>query len=166
MKLVRENINFERTDNPLRNMSIGRRTQIEKWLEEMEVKNYTINEDLTIDVKESVDLRNENLSSFPPFIKFRNVGGGFYCDRNQLTSLEGCPQSVGGNFFCNSNQLTSLEGCPQSVGGNFYCNGNRLTSLEGGPQSVGGDFCCSGNKKKFSEEEVRKFCDVKENIQV
>ena len=104
MKLVRENLSFERTDNPLRNMGIGRRAQIEKWLEEMEVENYTINDDLTIDVNGRVDLRYRNLSSFSSFIKFRNVEGYFYCSSNQLTSLEGCPQSVGGGFYCSGNK--------------------------------------------------------------
>ena len=164
MKLVREHLSFERTDNPLRNMGIGRRVKIEKWLDEMGVKNYTINDDFTIDIKENVDLSNKYLRSFPPFIKFRNVGGSFFCDSNQLTSLEGCPQSVGGYFSCESNQLTSLEGCPQSVGRDFSCHNNQLTSLEGCPQSVGRDFFCSNNKKKFTEKEVKKFCNVKGEI--
>jgi hypothetical protein len=33
-------------------------------------------------------------------VQFRNVSGYFYCDNNQLTSLEGCPSSVGGDFYC------------------------------------------------------------------
>ena len=39
--------------------------------------------------------------------------GDFYCSHNQLTSLEGAPESVGGDFSCYSNQLTSLEGAPK-----------------------------------------------------
>jgi hypothetical protein len=73
------------------------------------------------------------------------VGGGFYCDNNKLTSLEGCPKSVCGDFYCHSNRLTSLEGCPKSVGGGFYCNDNQLTNLEGCPKSVGGNFHCRYN---------------------
>jgi len=129
------------------------------------IQNYTINPDESIDVDGNVDLSSRGLKRIP--LKFRNVRGNFYCNYNQLTSLEGCPQSVsgafscssnkltsleggpqsvGGHFFCSDNQLTSLEGCPQSVGGHFYCNYNQLTSLEGCPQSVGGAFSCSGNQ--------------------
>ena len=73
------------------------------------------------------------------------VTGGFYCDHNQLKSLEGCPQTVGGSFYCYQNNLESLEGCPQKVGDGFYCSGNQLESLEGCPQTVGGSFYCSYN---------------------
>jgi hypothetical protein len=73
---------------------------------------------------------------------------------------------VEGYFNCSHNQLKSLEGSPQSVGWNFYCYNNQLKSLEGSPQSVGGDFWCENNLKKFTEEEVRKVCDVKGKVYV
>ena len=114
----------------------------EKW----GIKNYTINEDGSIDVDGDVNLKNKGLTKLPS--KFRNVSGTFYCYSNRLTSLEGCPQSVGGDFNCYNNQLTSLEGCPQIVGGDFSCDNNQLTSLEGSPQSVGGGFYCYDNQLK------------------
>jgi hypothetical protein len=49
-------------------------------------------------------------------------------DDNQLTSLEGAPQSVGGYFSCSNNHLTSLKGAPQSVDGVFYCYNNPKLS--------------------------------------
>jgi len=76
----------------------------------------------------------------------QSVGGGFWCHDNGLSSLEGAPQSVGGDFGCSYNQLRSLEGAPQSVGGGFYCSDNQLSSLEGAPQSVGVGFYCSDNQ--------------------
>jgi hypothetical protein len=75
-----------------------------------------------------------------------DFGCDFYCNDNQLTSLEGSPHEVGGSFYCNDNQLTSLEGSPHEVGGSFYCHDNQLTSLEGAPKEVGGDFYCYDNK--------------------
>jgi hypothetical protein len=108
------------------------------------IKNYTINEDRSIDVDGSVDLINFNLHKLP--LKFGNVSGSFYCSNNQLTSLEGCPESVGGSFYCSNNQLTSLEGSPKTVDGDFVCIGNELTSLVESPESVGGDFLCSHNQ--------------------
>jgi hypothetical protein len=107
------------------------------------ITNYTINEDGTIDVRGDVNLSSQGLNELP--VRFRNVSGDFFCDDNQLISLEGCPKSVGGGFWCNNNQLSSLEGCPQSVGGDFICYNNQLMTLEGCPQNVGGDFYCNNN---------------------
>ena len=81
------------------------------------IRNYTINEDGSIDVEGGVYIGFKDLTKIP--LKFRNVTGDFYCTYNQLTSLEGCPKSVSDTFDCENNHLTSLEGCPKSVGGNF-----------------------------------------------
>jgi hypothetical protein len=117
-------------------------------------------------IEGNVDLIELYLEELPDFFKDVSVEGEFYCNKNQLTSLEGSPQSVGGSFYCNNNQLTSLEGSPQSVGGNFYCSNNQLTSLEGSPQNVGGNFYCSENTVKFTEAQVRAVCEVKGRVYV
>ena len=83
----------------------------------------------------NVDLRNLHLTKLPDFIKDTIVSGNFYCSYNQLTSLQGAPQSVGGSFYCSYNQLTSLQGSPKSVGGSFFCNNNQLTSFQGFPKT-------------------------------
>jgi len=106
------------------------------------IENYTVVDGL-VNVDGDVDLRNKSLTKIP--IKFGHVSGGFYCNSNKLTSLEGAPQSVGSDFDCHSNKLTSLEGAPQIVGGGFYCHSNKLVSLEGAPNSVSGIFFLSGN---------------------
>ena len=76
------------------------------------------------------------------------VTGHFNCSRNQLTSLEGAPKEVEGDFDCYDNKLISLQGAPQKVGRDFNCRDNKLTSLQGAPQKVGGDgdFDCSYNE--------------------
>ena len=33
---------------------------------------------------------------------------------------------MGGSFYCNNNQLTTLEGCPKEVGGIFHYRNNPL----------------------------------------
>ena len=76
----------------------------------------------------------------------QTVGGDFYCSDNSLQTLEGAPQTVGGDFSCNKNNLMTIEGAPQIVNGAFYCSGNMLTSLTGAPQTVGGEFGCTDNK--------------------
>jgi hypothetical protein len=117
---------------------------IHELCREYRITNYTINDDVSIDVDGNVNLFDRELTKLP--LKFRNVSGNFWCHNNKLTSLEGSPLSVGGNFWCFDNKLTSLEGSPSSVGGYFYCYMNKLTSLEGSPSSVGGDFWCFDNK--------------------
>jgi hypothetical protein len=161
-------INFKKSDNKLISLGVGQAALITKWLDEMGVTNYTINDDYTIDVEGSVDLYKKNLDRFPDYIKFGKVCGWFYCSNNKLVSLEGCPREVGGDFYCGyNNKLVNLEGCPMEVGGNFYCSySNQLVSLEGCPREVGGSFYCRNNKKQFTEEDVREVCKVKKDIYV
>ena len=118
--------------------------EIHNLCKKYHIKNYTINDDMSISVNGSVDLSYKNLKSIP--IKFKEVGGDFYCNVNQLTSLKGCPETVGGGFSCGNNQLTSLKYCPETVGGNFICNNSQLTSLEYCPETVGGYFYCNNNQ--------------------
>ena len=131
MKYLKLYENFIQTDS-----------EIHELCKKYGITNYTINNGL-VDVDGDVDLYDENLTKLP--IKFGNVSGNFYCSSNQLTTLEGAPESVGDGFYCRNNQLTTLEGCPKSVGGNYYCSKNELTSLEGTPESVGGHFYCYNN---------------------
>jgi hypothetical protein len=79
-------------------------------------------------------------------ISFGHVNGNFNCNTNQLTSLEGAPNTVSENFVCFNNRLTSLEGAPQTVGNYFDCSLNQLQTLEGAPQRVGDSFDCSRNE--------------------
>ena len=88
------------------------------------------------------------------------VGGGFDCSNNQLTSLEYGPKTVNGYFNCRNNELTSLEFCPEYINGNFDCRNNELTSLEHCPEHVGGYFDCSYNQLtslEFCPETVDGF---------
>ena len=91
------------------------------------------------------DCSDQKLTDFLG-IGFGEVKGYFYCENNQLVSLEGAPASVGGSFYCYNNQLHSLEGAPRTVGGGFYCDNNQLASLMGAPLTVGGGFYCDNNQ--------------------
>ena len=104
----------------------------------------TENPDGSIDYDGNVDMQELELKIIPA--NFRRVSGHFYCNDNQLTSLEGAPREVGGGFYCGGNQLTSLEGSPKVVEGSFNCAGNQLTSLKGAPREVGGSFWCTINQ--------------------
>ena len=116
---------------------------IEEICEKYGIKNYTINDDGSVDVDGLVDLSNEVLTEIP--LNFNKVQGEFSCASNNLTDLKGSPKWVGGSFYCNHNNLTTLSGSPESVGGHFNCSNNKLTTLEGSPKSIGDGFDCDGN---------------------
>jgi hypothetical protein len=72
-------------------------------------------------------------------VKFNTINGNyFYCDRSELTTLEGGPQVITGSFDCSTNKLTTLVGGPKIVDGWYECSDNSLISLEGFPEKIGG----------------------------
>jgi hypothetical protein len=106
MKIVKENINFERGgENPLFTMGVGKKELISRWLDKVGVENYFIDEDFSIDA-DYVDLENQKLGNFPEYIQFRDINGSFDCAGNDLTTLRGCPKYVGGSFECHHNVKT------------------------------------------------------------
>ena len=143
-RFVNEHINFEKKRDPLSSLGVGQRKLIEDWLEEMDVKNYTINDDLTIDVNGSVDLNDKDLTKFPNYIQFNEIFGYFDCSENQLTSLRGCPRiTYDGYFSCSHNKLTNLDFCPEIVAGSFDAYDNEV---------------------EFSEEYIRLKCNIKGKV--
>jgi hypothetical protein len=143
MKTLKDYIVNE--NNFFKNLGVGQEVLIKKWLDEHKIKNYTINDDLTIDINGSINLRRCGVEQLPEYIQFGKVSGYFVCCGCKLKSLEGCPQKVGYQFDCSEcNSLETLKGCPKEVGDYFYCYScPELTSLEDCPKEVGGDFYCS-----------------------
>ena len=137
---------------------------IEKWLDNHEIKSYSISGNLHINVNGNVNLRNKIEESFLP-VKFEKINGYFDISNNNLESLEGCPKEVEKDFDCSNNSLRSLFGAPHSIGdfdcsnnfitnlsyapkkikGFFNCSDNNLTSIEGSPRTIKGYFKCSNN---------------------
>ena len=130
----------------LSSTNAGKTGLIRAWLDENDIKNYTINSKGEVDVNGDVILDYKNLTEFPSFIQFGTVKENFFCNNNNLTTLKGAPKKVGGGFECSYNKLTSLKGAPNEVGGYFDCSFNNLISLEGAPNVVNGYFNCSTNK--------------------
>jgi len=120
------------------------REEVIQVCKKYKIIDYTINDDLSIDVDSYVRLDSKNLEYLP--LRFNYVSGDFNCSFNKLKTLEGCPQTLGKSFFCNDNKLESLEGCPQIVNDDFDCSDNYLITLKGCPQIVGYDFHCYDNK--------------------
>jgi hypothetical protein len=93
------------------------------------IGNYSINPDGSIDVDGDVDLSYKNLDRIP--IKFGVVTGMFYCNNNNLTSLENCPNEIKSWFNCSYNKLRSLSGISNFKNVIYYCVENPLESLNG-----------------------------------
>ena len=115
--------------------------RIEYICKEYDIKNYTINQDGTVDVDGNVNLYYCELTRLP-HIQFGKVTGNFDCGHNKLISLDGSPREVGGDFNCDHNKLRFLEGGPITVGGDFNCAHNDLVTLDGSPKEIGGNFEC------------------------
>ena len=52
-----------------------------------------------------------------------------YCGDNELTTLEGCPQSVGVSFHCSNNLLKDLYGFPEFFGDEFFYYNNIVSEI-------------------------------------
>jgi len=106
-------------------------------------KKFRYTEQDGVRIYKDISIIGMTLTKIPNFGDNYIVTGNFDCNDNQLTTLEGSPNSVGGYFDCNNNQLISLKGAPNTVNGDFYCHENQLINLKGGPKTVNGDFYCS-----------------------
>ena len=104
------------------------KSDIISWLDKYGIKKYTINDDLTVDVAEYVNLVLFRINKI--HIQFNKVNGYFNCSNNQLTSLEGCPKIVNGRFNCSYNKLTSLKYLPDVIEGYLWCDYNLKDSVE------------------------------------
>jgi len=65
--------------------------------------------------KGDLNLNGMNLTKFPDVLKYVEVGGDFWCNYNQLTSLVGVPISVGRDFRCDYNDVKFTEKQIRSV---------------------------------------------------
>lgn len=144
--------------------------EVEAWLNKMGIEKYTINDDLTVDVNDHVNLIERKLNEIP--IQFGIVTGTFSIYGNQLRTLKGCPTRVGRNFSCGRNKLTSLKYCPIEVGGEFVFEGNKISSLEHAPESVAVFVCYDKDiktlkslKTKVSDHFIHLCANLEEKIE-
>lgn len=113
--------------------------ETQKWLDDMQVQNYTIHDDLTVSVDGAVYIYNNKLEFIP--VQFREVTHTFDCSTNNLKNLIGSPFHVGAFFQCSYNpNLVSLEGSPEIVGKTFCAYETNLQSLAHGPKYVKYDY--------------------------
>jgi hypothetical protein len=120
----------------------------EKYLVKEVYYNYIINRDGTVDINGNVLLGQleKNMTKLP--VKFGKVSGYFFCEDNNLITLEGCPDYVGREFNVKKcYNISTLEGCPKYVGKYFSCENNNLTTLKGIEKCeiIGGFYCGNNN---------------------
>ena len=77
------------------------KSEIEQWLKKYNITNYTIHDNLVVDVNGDVDVSSKELTKLP--FQFGKVTGKFDCGSNNLTSLQYCPTTVGRDFSCSNN---------------------------------------------------------------
>ena len=118
--------------------SIPEREKIKILCKTFDIKNYTINKDLSIDVDGDVSLRYLNIIKLP--LKFKSVSGNFFIDNNKLKTLENCPIDIGGDFYAYKNNFESLKFFPKKIGGDIYISYNKIKNLEGLPDIVNGSL--------------------------
>lgn len=140
--------------------------EIEFFLESNWIINYKINNDLSVDVFENVNLAEKGFLNLP--IQFNHIDGYFSVSYNRLITLKGAPRTVSKSFYCTSNNLKSLEHGPIEVEASYVANKNLLENTNGFPKKVGANFYLDEqrNKKIFTEEEVLSVTDVTGNIEV
>lgn len=130
----------------LNNAGLGKFILIKKWLDNIGIKNYNINADLTIDVNNDINLMGLGIDEFPSYIQFNIVKGYFDCTLNKFKSFKGFPKEIHGKFYCVYNQFETLEYFPEKLYGSVNCAFNQIKSLKGCPKKILGDFNCSYNK--------------------
>ena len=130
--------------------------KINKFCKYHNIKQYTINDDGSIDVNDSVVIINKRMKRIP--IKFNKVYGTFYCRKIGLLTLKNSPNYVGGSFYCDDNLLKSLYGCPQNVVGYFFAQDNPLETLEGynNFEDLDYKYLTCDNKKELISKHIKE----------
>lgn len=100
---------------------VEERRRISDWLDNMEVENYSINSDLTVDVDGDVHLDDNLLTELP--VQFGKVDGFFSVDDNLLSSMKGFPKEINYSLYIANNRLTEIEYLPKGTSV-VECEGN------------------------------------------
>jgi hypothetical protein len=129
--------------------------EIKSFLNARGIKNYTIHDDLVVDVDEHIRINDKELTQFP--FQFGVVKGDFWASFIPLCSLKGSPREVQGNFDVSYTQITSLEYCPEIITQDFNAVRNNIQNLNFTPKKV--DVLSLG----FNKMKLEHFVNVQLN---
>lgn len=136
---------FNKTKDNIKSFILKRaKSKIANKLDLLNINNYTINNDLSVDVNDVVVLAHMNLTEIP--VKFNRITKSFLCQHNKLKTLKNAPEYVGGDFNCSSNQIKELTHSPRIVKGHFSCSKNKIENLKGISNEIGGRLDATSNK--------------------
>jgi hypothetical protein len=107
---------------------LNTKDKIENWLYLHKIKNFIIQDDLTVNVNGDVNLKDCHLSILP--IQFGIVLGSFNISDNYLKTLKGSPIEVGEDFSFDSNKIKSFKYAPQKVGKLIYAVDNPIYKIK------------------------------------
>ena len=119
--------------------------KIEDWHKKMNVKEYVINADKTIDAWGCVDLRGMLDGDLPDYIQFSTIHADKMCKLAR--------------FNIANNPIKSLRGCPHTVDGCFECYNTKVKSLEYFPKKVSMQVNFHSNGAEFDEAEIEGICE-------
>ena len=108
------------------NQQFKSKEEICNWCTDNLIENFTINDDLTVDVDDNVILYLCQMEELP--VQFGNVSGDFILGENNLKTLEGVPTSVGGDFICGGNDIRDLDYFPKVINARIILLNNPLMS--------------------------------------
>ena len=144
-----------------------------KWAESFGKDEAWVNEtfkfqpDGTTVVEEDLLLRGTKIEQLP--IGLIEVTGKLIVDNNPSLKLNGYPKRVGENFYCQLNDLSSLQGMPEEVRGFIGFDKSNLSSLVGLPRKVTGGLFLSNNQLENLDgisKEVSEDLSFTENNQL
>lgn len=103
------------------------KAEIEIWCDQVMISNYTISDNLVVDVYDDVILYLIYMDQLP--IQFGTVSGDFILGENGLKTFKGVPSSVGGDFICGGNQIKDLDFFPLEIHDRIILLNNPLESF-------------------------------------
>ncbi len=137
-----------------------------------------------------LDLSEMNLDKIPEILKGITLDGSLNVSVNpKIKTLENSPSEIMGNFRCHSTGISDFVGGPEYVGRGMFCyHCPKLNSFVGSPKYVGGDFVIVSDQLltsiegipevidenfniyapsvNFTEQDIRKVCDVNGKISI
>ena len=125
------------------------KNEIKSWLDKHNVRNYIINEDLTVDVNETVVLKKLLDIELP--VQFGNIEGSFLCMDGELTTLKGFPKKINGDFSCKKNKISNLDYFPELITKSISIGDNNISDIKKKTKTINGDLTIENNKiREFS----------------
>jgi hypothetical protein len=136
--------------------------EIYQWCTDNLIENFTINNDLTVDVNDNVILYQVPMKELP--IQFGYVKGDFILGENGLLSLNGVPHTVDGDFICGGNEIQSLDCFPKNIKARIVLLNNDIKSYTSPLEHANNIIWCTKPIPGLTYLEIDEYGCYKYNI--